>query len=287
MDVNRLRKIIVLAATIICLNSICYAESAELPGWITEFENPPAWARPQMFFVWNGQVTTERVREMLQQYKAEGIGGVFIHPRPGLITEYLSPEWFEMWQFAVTECQRLGMECHIYDENGFPSGFAGGEVLSAHPELAAHYLTAVKITEPAKYDVSTAMAYFVLPDPNGAPQQVDEEAVMKANPQRPVWALVVRQVEASDKHGGFPYPDVLRRETAEAFIEITHDRYADHFRNEFGKTIKYVFADEPDMPGKNGLPWSHYLLQEFRRQHDYDLRDKIGPLCFGVPTRQR
>ncbi len=253
------------------------------PSWLAEFENTPAWARPQIFFVWNGNVNKQRVAEMLQQYEEEGIGGVFIHPRPGLITEYLSAEWFELWRYTLDECKRLGMECHIYDENGFPSGFASGEVMAANPDLAAHYITALKITKPLRPASEKALAYFVLTDPNTLPRRVSKEAIDKTTPQNPVWAIVVRQLEASHKHGGFPYPDVLRRETAEAFIEVTHDKYADHFESDFDKTIKYVFTDEPDMPGAKGLPWSDNLLKEFNREHGYDLLSKIGPLCFGGP----
>ncbi len=281
---NSLWKVLFLLLVIVTTTGLHCATAGEhmaLPSWFAELQDPPAWARPQMFFVWNGEVTEERTTEMLRQYKKEGIGGVFIHPRPGLITEYLSPEWLRQWRFALDECKRLGMECHIYDENGFPSGFASGEVVSGNPDLAAHYLTPVKITNSNQSPEGAVVAYFKLPDPNGQPQQVEKESLQQATPRQPVWALVVRKVEARPGHGGFPYPDVLRRETADRFIEVTHDRYAGHFGNSFGETVKYVFTDEPDMPGKNGLPWSDNLLAEFRKEHGYDLRDEIGPLCFG------
>lgn len=73
-----------------------------------------------------------RITRMLEGFAKRNIGGVFIHPRPGLITEYLSEKWFELWAFALKECKRLGLDCHIYDENSFPSGFAGGHVLSSN-----------------------------------------------------------------------------------------------------------------------------------------------------------
>lgn len=276
-------------STLICLLVLSglaassVAANPDVPSWLDRFGDPPAWARPQMFFVWNGDADKERIGEMLRQYADEGLGGVFVHPRPGLITEYLSPEWFEAWRYTLDECRRLGLECHIYDENGFPSGFASGEVLAADPTLAAHYLTPVKVTNSAKRPEGEIIACFTVPDGNDLPRRATEETLAEAGDARPVWALVVRSVDARSAHGGHPYPDVLRPETAEIFLRVTHDRYARHFQKHFGREVKYMFTDEPDMPGAKGLPWSDYLLTEFRREHGYDLRDNLTPLCFGGP----
>ena len=57
-----------------------------------------------------------------------------MHPRPGLMTPYLSEEWFRLWKVALKEAERLDMNVWIYDENSYPSGFAGGFVPDAMPE---------------------------------------------------------------------------------------------------------------------------------------------------------
>lgn len=98
------------------------------------FKTPPAEFRPMPLWVWNGDVSEARIEAMIDQFAANGIGGVFIHARPGLITEYLSERWFELWRFALDTCARRGLECHVYDENSFPSGFAGGHTRAADPE---------------------------------------------------------------------------------------------------------------------------------------------------------
>lgn len=38
---------------------------------------------------------------MLKDFKDQSFGGAFIHPRPGLETEYLSDEWFRLWKYSV------------------------------------------------------------------------------------------------------------------------------------------------------------------------------------------
>ncbi|RZJ85728.1 MAG: hypothetical protein EOO20_19745, partial [Chryseobacterium sp.] len=86
------------------------------------------------FFVWNTKVTKEEINSMLVSYKAQSFGGVFIHARSGLITEYLSDEWFELCRYTTERGKQLGLDIWLYDENSYPSGFAGGHVPSQMPE---------------------------------------------------------------------------------------------------------------------------------------------------------
>ncbi len=83
--------------------------------------DPPAENRSMPLWVWNDQLEWPRLREQLAQFKAQGMGGVFIHPRPGLMTEYLGSEWFRLWKLSVEEGKRLGIEVNIYDENSYPA----------------------------------------------------------------------------------------------------------------------------------------------------------------------
>ena len=75
-----------------------------------------------------------------RQFKRQGMGGVFIHPRPGLMTEYLGADWFRLWKLSLEEGKRLGLLVNIYDENSYPSGFAGGHVPSRAPDTASQFV---------------------------------------------------------------------------------------------------------------------------------------------------
>ncbi len=79
-------------------------------------------------------MTEAQIDEQMADFKAKGIGGLFVHPRPGLITPYLSEEWISLFTRAVETGRKLGMKVWIYDENSYPSGFAGGHVPAAMPE---------------------------------------------------------------------------------------------------------------------------------------------------------
>ena len=98
------------------------------------FKDPPNQYRSAPLWVWNDQITEKQINQQLEDFKAVGMGGVFIHPRPGLITEYLSKEWFSLCAYTVAKGKEMGMDIWLYDENSYPSGFAGGHVPAEMPE---------------------------------------------------------------------------------------------------------------------------------------------------------
>ena len=63
---------------------------------INEFKDPGPDYRPAPLWVWNNDVSREDIDHSLAELKSQGVGGVFIHPRTGLITEYLSDDWFNL-----------------------------------------------------------------------------------------------------------------------------------------------------------------------------------------------
>ena len=84
--------------------------------------------------MWNDSLDEEQIRSTLRDLAAQGVMQPYVHPRPGLMTPYLSAEWFKLWNVALDEARKLGMKLWIYDENSYPSGFAGGWVPELMPE---------------------------------------------------------------------------------------------------------------------------------------------------------
>lgn len=198
-----------------------------MSNWKNEFKNPSSKFRSMVFWVWNGDMSESKITEMLEQFKEVGIGGGFVHPRQGLITEYLSERWFELWQHAINESKRLGLECHIYDENSFPSGFAGGHVLSEKPYALAKYMTARKFNSSA------------VPEKN-------KDTLKKVQLNDDSFLIIELKTSPSKAWTAwFPSVDRTLPQTTKEFIACTHQKYAEKFSNEFGKTVKYAFADEP------------------------------------------
>ncbi|MCD9021513.1 glycosyl hydrolase [Cohnella silvisoli] len=263
------------------------------------FQQPSAEFRPAPLWVWNDEMNPDQIRKQLQNFAGHGFGGAFVHPRPGLITEYLSDEWFELWGEALKEAERLGMKLYIYDENSYPSGFAGGHVPSELPDCLANSVQFIEL------DLAAAKAYGSASSPmlnrpghpirafavkaagNGTEWEVVQDVTLLSASEwerysNRFWIFELGTPETNSWLGGFAYADLLRPEVTERFLQTTHEQYRQHFGDRFGKSIPALFTDEPEISpgnlfqeGDKFLPYSFWFAAEFERRHGYDLRDYL------------
>ncbi len=247
--------------------------------WLDEFKNPPAHCGQVMFWVWNGEVNERRITEMLEGFAAHGIGGVFVHSRTGLLTEYLSDRWFEVWEHSLKESIRLGLECHIYDEDGFPSGPAGGKTIEAFPEGGRQWLSVARHPGAPAQTEGKLVAAWRLDAASGALTPLPADADLSAEAGRGEVVTATWQ----GLEGGSRGLDLCLPGVTDAFLRVTHDEYAKHFADHFGTEIRYSFTDEPGTGGRRGLPLSQYLLDEFRSDHGYDLLGRLDALLVEGP----
>jgi len=217
------------------------------------FPNPGKEWRTMPLWVWNTDVTHKDIDRMLEDYKAQGFGGAFVHPRPGLKTEYLSEEWFELWKYALEKGKELDLNIWIYDENSYPSGFAGGHVPAQMPESynEGQALELVKIYdgEPSDSD-----GYFSVVEYEG-----QWFCYRKYYPEGTAW------------NAGYPYVDLLHKGVTEKFLEVTLEPYRKALGKDFGTTVNVVFSDEPNIDNYNRVRWTPDLFREFERDWGYSL----------------
>lgn len=254
-----------------------------------EFRDPPVEYRSMPLWVWNDEMQWPRLAEQLKQFKEQGIGGVFIHPRPGLMTEYLGDEWFRLWKASAEEGKRLGLLVNIYDENSYPSGFAGGHVPSLAPDTASQFVEADPDASPNRIGpvrAGSLGAFAVKKDASGATtafRRVWSRADLL--PGESVAAFTLRRAGGNPWTAGFPYVDLTNPETARAFIQTTFEAYKKNIGGEFGKTVRWAFDDEPLLAtggaydqARLALPLSYNTLAEFRARNGYDLLDVLPSL---------
>lgn len=93
------------------------------------FVHPPASARPWAFWFWiNGNISKEGITADLEAMKEVGIGGVlwmevsgeWWAPDGGVAAH--TPEWHDAFQWAIRECDRLGIEFDVSVDFGYGSG---------------------------------------------------------------------------------------------------------------------------------------------------------------------
>lgn len=58
------------------------------PGPGAGFRSPAATHRVMAFWSLNGDLSEEGMERWLRDFADKGLGGAFMHPRPGMVTEY-------------------------------------------------------------------------------------------------------------------------------------------------------------------------------------------------------
>ena len=178
------------------------------------------------FWSINDGVRTDALCRQMLEMKHHGIEGVVYHPRfyPGH-PDYMTEEFIRVTGEVILYAKSIGMEFWIYDENGWPSGSADGQVLRMHPDSRRW-----------------GLAY------------VPEDEIRKDD------GVLCR-------HGGFAVVSrgavgvsPLCRETSEAFLSLTHERYEKELPREAFDYVTGFFCDEVDyFPGhlfqEGAVPW--------------------------------
>lgn len=238
------------------------------------FENPSKEYRSAPLWVWNTDVKESDIDRMLGELKYAGFGGAFIHPRPGMITEYLSDEWFRLYKYSVEKGKELGLDIWIYDENSYPSGFAGGHVNVAMPE--SYNQGQGLIFQKVRQLPDNANNYFLCLKKDGdtfldITAQLDKYKGVEGE----YYLYTKTYYGRSSWHGGYSYVDLLYPGVTEKFIEVTMSGYEKTFGQELGTVIKGVFSDEPNINTSGGIRWTPDLFDVFRQKWGYDLKEYL------------
>ncbi|MHC4575039.1 MAG: glycosyl hydrolase, partial [Planctomycetota bacterium] len=229
------------------------------------FANPPREYSTAPLWVWNEMLTAEHIVSTLRDLAGQNVRQVFVHPRPGLMTPYLSEDWFRLWKVALKEAERLDMNIWIYDENSYPSGFAGGLVPEAMPESRGRNLfieSANDVVAVFRQSGDTFKSITPGPQPSGADGLIASIKLAKTSP----W------------YGGKFYVNLLTPGVTEKFLEITMDAYTRNIGDEFGRRVPGVFTDEPQLRPASGLPWAEDLPKLFEKRWGYSLTDNLPSL---------
>ena len=151
----------VLSLSMTILSGSSIASTTTLSAAREAFENPLPTYSSGPLWVWNDLLTDEQVTSTLHDLAEQHVMQAFVHPRPGLMTPYLSEEWFRLWGVALREAEKLGMQLWIYDENSYPSGFAGGHVPDLMPDSAQKGLLVKQGPVPQNVTTDTLAVYSI------------------------------------------------------------------------------------------------------------------------------
>ena len=250
-----------------------------------EFASPGPEFRPAPFWSWNSVMEEGEVRRQVADFAAHGFGGAFAHARQGLVTEYLSDDFFAAWAAALDESKKNGVFLYMYDENCWPSGFAGGLTVEAGGEELIGDLAKTRFVDAADPQFGGELLFAA---------QCDEDFVLgedlTAIP-REQWGdhakrvmVIYRISPYSGGCGGYAYVDLTNRKTTETFLKVTYDEYFKRFGDDFGTVIPAVFSDEANInsEGTNTVPYNPQVIETYRKITGFELKDCLPAIFRNV-----
>ncbi|MBE6359025.1 MAG: hypothetical protein E7057_07260 [Lentisphaerae bacterium] len=220
---------------------------------VKKFYDPDAEFYPGYFWLLNAPMTEENMFTMLHDMNDHMAKSICMHPFPAgwavntaAEPHYMTPEYLELMAKVFAEADRLGMHNYLYDEGGFPSGTALGEVIASDPERFARQ--------------------FWMPDEKNGGYYLFRESIEKPMP-----------------YARGDYPNLMEKGCGERFIELAHEKLKKAVGKFFGKSVLYTFTDEPVLPGgmfsSNCIGWCSDFGEEFFKRKNY----RIEPFLADIP----
>ena len=272
---------------------------------IQSFQTPHSDYGPVVMWFWNDFITEEEITFQMEQFHAQKFTNVFVHPASGLAVDYLSDRFMELVQYAVREAKRLGMYYWIYDEYSYPSGTAGGILCRDYPQYRQKeihvedrslwpqdrvtfirpgtFLAAQMVTEKDGKNFVTDVTDQCTVTTCGKYTEVSfwyQESNIKGRVLFFFSEFNLSFLPSGMRRIGSDcipgYVDIINKEAVGKFIELTHERYKQYIGDEFGKTVRGVFTDEPttlrhfDGTTCTGA-WNDTFDEEFRKDHGYSI----------------
>ncbi|UCH62051.1 MAG: hypothetical protein JSU77_09595 [Fidelibacterota bacterium] len=257
------------------------------------FVDPPKEFSLLPFWAWNDTLDEDTLRFQIDEMLNKGVYGAFLHARSGIEgskTPYFSEGWWKAVKAVVEYGAEKGFFAALYDEDKWPSGSAGGRVVSSNREYSKRGLKVEKweISGPRTLaldfsgDIVAVLAGRLINrqslDPNSILDITDMANYDWQVPEGR-WSVMC----FSELRDTGIQIDYLNRETVAQFIQMTHEEYFRRFGTYFGTTIPGIFFDEIYANLKETeLVWSRDFLREFETRKGYDLRSYLPYLLYNV-----
>ncbi|MBE7011806.1 MAG: hypothetical protein E7415_03945 [Ruminococcaceae bacterium] len=264
------------------------------------FKNPTSEYRGAPFWSWNCKMTKEMLTEQIEILKEMGFGGFHMHSRTGMDHEYLGDEFMDLVSACVEKAKEEGMYAWLYDEDRYPSGFAGGHVTKHKKYRVRPLIFTKEKQENVDFDKEASVendsyyfvgAYAVSLNAEGELTSYkkigfDDEADNK-------WYAYLRADRPDPWFNDYCYVDAMNGDAVDEFIKVTHERYKEKFGDDFGETIPAIFTDEPNCgrmwakqfahgDERGVMLWTLDFDETYKAEYGFDIVDKIPELFWNL-----
>ena len=263
---------------------------------------------PCPWWIWNGRMIRSEMLRQLDIIKSSGIDEFFIYAGEGISLPFLEDKWFEVVEWMVGEVKKRNMHVWIYDDLNWPSGTANGMMVHEHPEYRSRSLNGRKMALPPGEtfffnETAAPEGVFIRRDPKGNWERIEldknfswlngtgkEVELFYVFLQYYNYAMMT-SCDAANSQAYRGYCDLLNPDAVKCWMGYIHEKYYQRFPQEFGKTVRGFFFDEPFTmhyvywPGYQCLPWTPGLYEKFQKRFGYDFRDWLPELFYEVNNK--
>ncbi len=255
------------------------------------FRHPGSEYRCTPFWAWNCGLEEDLLLREIGYMKQMGMGGFHMHTRSGMSVPYLSDEFMARIRACVDEARKQGMLAWLYDEDRWPSGFAGGYVTEKEENRQRFLL--MTPSEPVPGQDRLLARYEVRLDSRGSLADYRRLAAGES-PGGTVWNALERCTKPGPWFHFRGYADTMNPAAIRDFIRITHERYLEVLGDDLGTVCPAIFTDEPQMPRKTTLsrssdlqdvllPWTGDLEETYRDAWGESLLDRLPEVVWEQP----
>ena len=282
------------------------ATPVDQPGWDTLREaftssNPTRNSNP--FTMVLGKESEAELRAILRAAYDAGFEGVTLHPYG--YEDYLGPGQWDRWKIIFDQARRLGLVVWQQDDRNYPSGFAMGKVVTAHPEFgrtrlveaARHVLTGPQkdfsldcrsLLQGRDFLVAVS-AYPEKGEPLDLTDRVTEGKLTWTVPAGKWQLFVIKAVwcgpmGVADSPTPMPFVDLMNPRATDAYIQTIYQATFDRFGPEFGRTFKGFFSDEAPVDFTLFTP---DFLERFEKSHGYSIRKWLPSVFHDLSSRDK
>lgn len=216
------------------------------------FKNPTSEYRCTPFWAWNCDLKLDELKKEIDFMKEMGMGGFHMHTRVGQSTPYLSDDYMANIKGCTEKAKKENMLAWLYDEDKWPSGFAGGLVTKKHENRQKFLLGTF---DPSNVEGVFLAKYDIKLDDEGylASYKKLSENEKAADKE---WYVSLETSKSDPWYNLETYVDTLSKSAIDDFINTTHERYKEVVGDDFGTTVPAIFTDEPQVFRKSCIDHS-------------------------------
>ena len=266
---------------------------------------------------WQHGESKEALVEEIRQMHENGVGGFIVEARPH--PDFLSYGWWRDLDIIIEEAKKRKMEVWIFDDSSYPSGVGAGKIKELYPEyvktyLAEHHIDVVGPRKNATIPVgawieaseaegvhnlsgngSEELICVLLAKRKNGTESLDVDTIedvtdrihdgkIEINIPEGSWRIfIVTKTNSGGEEWTKDYVDPLNQKAVAKYIDIIYEEHYKRYSEEFGKTIKGFFSDEPrfgniagyeDIMWKPGVvyPYTDGLLEELSKELRMDAK---------------